>query len=129
MKRSYVVTGGGQGIGRAIALRLASTGASVQVLERDDRATEWIETLHRDLNIELLIGDASDDTAAEEASARASADATLQGWVNNAARFEDAWLHETDSTRVRTLIDYPFDARSGRVEGSYPLHAGTPHCR
>ena len=38
MKRTAVITGGGSGIGRAIALRLASGGCRVVILERDSES-------------------------------------------------------------------------------------------
>ena len=61
MGNSYVVTGGGRGVGRAIAGRLAADGGTVVIIEMDEAAAE-----------------------------RAEATAPLAGWVNNAALFRDA---------------------------------------
>jgi NAD(P)-dependent dehydrogenase (short-subunit alcohol dehydrogenase family) len=72
-ERSFVVTGGAGGIGRAIVARL---DGHVEVLD-------------------LAAGhDAADEDVAAAAAARAEAVAPLAGWVNNAAVFRDAWLHE-----------------------------------
>lgn len=42
MARSFVVTGGGRGVGRAVVERLLPDGGSVVVLEMDDAALQWI---------------------------------------------------------------------------------------
>ena len=88
MTQSYVVTGGARGVGRAIADRLRADGKVVVV----------------DLQEGDLIGDASDDTVLERAVALASDGATLSGWVNNAAIFRDAALHEAPSDAIVGLI-------------------------
>jgi NAD(P)-dependent dehydrogenase (short-subunit alcohol dehydrogenase family) len=71
-ERSFVVTGGAGGIGRAIAARLDGHVIVLDVVDGED---------------------AADEAVAADAVARAEAVAPLAGWVNNAAVFQDAWLH------------------------------------
>jgi NAD(P)-dependent dehydrogenase (short-subunit alcohol dehydrogenase family) len=42
MRTSYVVTGGGRGVGRAITERLAEAGGAVVVIELNEAALEWL---------------------------------------------------------------------------------------
>src|SRR5438876_8109752 len=42
MGNSYVVTGGGRGVGRAIAGRLAADGGTVVIIEMDEAALDWV---------------------------------------------------------------------------------------
>ena len=74
-ERSFVVTGGAGGVGRAIAERLDGHVVVLDLAQGED---------------------AADPAVAADAVARAAAVAPLAGWVNNAAVFRDAWLHEDE---------------------------------
>lgn len=93
---SYVVTGGGRGVGRAIVERLVRDGSRVVVIEFDAAALAWAA----DDRIVPVIGDAADPAVAARA---AEAAGPLRGWVNNAAIFRDAWLHD-GAARVLELV-------------------------
>ncbi|GAB7051850.1 SDR family NAD(P)-dependent oxidoreductase [Catenuloplanes indicus] len=90
---SYVVTGGGRGIGRAIVERLLGDGHPVVVIERDP--------VELPAGAVAVIGDAGADEITELAAARA---APLAGWVNNAAVFRDASLHDSPTQDVLDLV-------------------------
>jgi len=65
--RSYVVTGGGRGIGRALVERLAEDG-HVVALDLDADALAWTDGAS---GVTALVGDAGDEALAAR-------------WVNNA---------------------------------------------
>lgn len=99
-----VVTGGGRGVGRAIVERLLADGFAVVIVERDTDATAWVGE-HRDaVRIRTVTGDAADDAVASRAVAVARDVGALTGWVNNAAVFRDAWLHESGGGEVARLV-------------------------
>lgn len=98
---SYVVTGAGRGVGRAVVAALLGSGAFVVAIDIEREAFAWVS----DDGIALVIGDAADETVAVAAAERARAQAPLAGWVNNAASFRDAALHSASAATVLELIE------------------------
>lgn len=98
-----MVTGGGRGVGRAIAERLLADGDAVVVVDRDDAALGW--TAHpAGRRVIALAGDAADEAVTERAANLAQDSGRLAGWVNNAAVFRDAWLDAAPAREVVALI-------------------------
>jgi NAD(P)-dependent dehydrogenase (short-subunit alcohol dehydrogenase family) len=95
VSRSYVVTGAGGAIGRAIAERLATQG-HVVAIDLDEAALAWTTA--------RVVGDAGDEAVTERAADDAERVAPLAGWVNNAAVFRDASLHTSAPADVLELI-------------------------
>jgi NAD(P)-dependent dehydrogenase (short-subunit alcohol dehydrogenase family) len=110
---SFVITGGGRGIGRAIVERLLTPehpvtdgrgGDVVAIVEFDAEALAWVDEHPARARIRPVIGDAADETVAAQAIRDAAAAAPLRGWINNAAIFRDAWLHDAPAGEVLGLI-------------------------
>lgn len=104
MHRSYVVTGGGRGIGRAIVERLLADGGSVVVVELDQDVVVWTTTHPAGQRVVPVIGSAADPAVTELAADRAQSAGRLTGWVNNAAVFRDATLVTELAREVLDLI-------------------------
>jgi NAD(P)-dependent dehydrogenase (short-subunit alcohol dehydrogenase family) len=83
--RSHVVTGGGRGIGRAVAERLLADGDAVVVLDRDEAALGWTSAHPAGRRVIPLAGDAADEAVTGRAADLAQEAGRLAGWVNNAA--------------------------------------------
>ena len=83
-QRVALVTGGGQGIGRGIALHLAANGCTVVIFDLDAEAA--IETAHEaNGRIVPLVGDVSNEAAVADLLAQIHRDfGRLDGLVNNA---------------------------------------------
>jgi len=106
MGYSYVVTGGGRGVGRAIVERLLQTAddAAVVALDLDPAALAWTEGHPEGSRLRAVAGDASDEAVAERAADLAEGAGALGGWVNNAAVFRDVSVHSAPSREVLDLV-------------------------
>ncbi|GAA1948929.1 hypothetical protein GCM10009798_05180 [Nocardioides panacihumi] len=92
-----VVTGGGRGIGAAIARRLAATGHRVLITDRDEtRARDTANRLGS--RCEWAAHDVRDPGSHERIADAASALGSLRVWVNNAGVLiaGPAWSHGSD---------------------------------
>ncbi|MGN9775264.1 SDR family NAD(P)-dependent oxidoreductase [Micromonospora sp. H33] len=99
-----VVTGGGRGVGRAVVERLLAAGETVVVLEQDPQAVAWVSPHPAADRLVALVGDAADDEVVARAADLAERTGPLTGWVNNAAVFRDASVHEASAGEVFDLI-------------------------
>jgi NAD(P)-dependent dehydrogenase (short-subunit alcohol dehydrogenase family) len=104
MSRSYVVTGGGRGIGRALVERLLGDTDNVVAIELDPTALAWTKSHPAGPRVIAVVGDTADEAVAEQAADLAQAAGTLAGWVNNAAVFRDASIHSAPTREVLDLI-------------------------
>lgn len=100
----HVVTGASGGVGRSIAEALLRGDDGVVVI--DIARAEWLDEAASDgAHGSAVVGDAADPAVLSAAIERARELGELRGWVNNAAVFRDAWLHEAGSHGVLEIVD------------------------
>ena len=104
MNRSYVVTGGGGGVGRAIVERLLRDGDTVVAIDSHPDALGWVARHPAGDRIITVAGDATDERVAIAAAGRAETAVPLVGWVNCAAVFRDAAIHDTATSDLMAAI-------------------------
>lgn len=107
-QRSAIVTGGGSGIGRAVALTLAASGAAVVVTDINKEPADAVVAEIRAAGgvAEAFVGDSSDPAAAEAVIAVANALAPLKIAVNNAGI----------GGAAATIGDYPIESWQKVIE-------------
>jgi glucose 1-dehydrogenase len=90
--RSVVVTGCGQGIGRAIFDRLLLDGYAVVGIEKDHESVQGLMGMI-DERCDVLLGDVLSMDTLRGAATRARAMCPLWGWINNAGIMRRTNLH------------------------------------
>jgi NAD(P)-dependent dehydrogenase (short-subunit alcohol dehydrogenase family) len=98
--RVAVVTGGAQGLGRAMVNRLAEAGASVLILDlMSDKAEAAAREVSEATGSQVIAAsvDVSDETSVAAAADRAVAElGGLDIWVNNAGLYPNVPLLDVD---------------------------------
>jgi NAD(P)-dependent dehydrogenase (short-subunit alcohol dehydrogenase family) len=101
---SVLVTGGGSGIGRRIAVEFAEAGARVVIAGRREEALAATVSMHP--AITACVGDIGSSADAQRMiNAAVDPSGGLDVLVNNAGGMEIMTLQESDPERVRGLFD------------------------
>lgn len=104
MDRSVVVTGAGQGIGRACFERLLADGWFTVGVELDEELAAQVEALAAGRGA-VVRGDVAERATHLDGAAHARAEAPLAGWVNNAGIATRGTLHRPDVDAIRRVLD------------------------
>jgi NAD(P)-dependent dehydrogenase (short-subunit alcohol dehydrogenase family) len=104
MDRSVVVTGAGQGIGRACFDRLLADGWFVVGIELDEELAAQVESVAAGLGA-VVRGDVAERSTHLDGAALAREHAPLAGWVNNAGIGTRGTLHRPDVDAIRRVLD------------------------
>jgi 3-hydroxybutyrate dehydrogenase len=102
-KSHALVTGGGRGIGRAIASALSQAGATVTVLGRNRETLESL--VSAGVAQAIAVADVSDQAAVSDAIARAAARQPIDILVANAGAAESAPFGKSDAAMFRRMLD------------------------
>ena len=101
-----LVTGGGRGIGRAIAAALAGAGATVTVLGRSREALD--EAVNVGAAHFAAVADVSDEAALRAAIVRAAARQPIDILIANAGSAESAPFAKSDDALFARMMDVNF---------------------
>src|ERR1700759_2588801 len=122
-----LVTGGGRGIGRAIAAALVQSGAKVTVLGRD-RATLNQAVSAGDAHF-AGVADVSDQAAVSAAIAEAAARQPIDILIANAGAAESAPFARSDAELFRRMLDVNFMGVVHTVQAALPSIKQRPNGR
>jgi NAD(P)-dependent dehydrogenase (short-subunit alcohol dehydrogenase family) len=122
-----LVTGGGRGIGRAIASTLSQAGATVTVLGRN-RAT-LDEAIAAGAAHFAGVADVSDQVALTAAIAAAAARQPIDILIANAGVAESAPFAKSDAALFRRMIDVDFMGVVHAVQAVLPAMKDRPYGR
>jgi 3-hydroxybutyrate dehydrogenase len=122
-----LVTGGGRGIGRAIASALVQAGATVTVLGRH-RAT-LDEAIAAGAAHFATVADVADQAAVNAAVAEASARQPIDILIANAGAAESAPFAKSDAALFRRMMDVNFMGVVHAIQAVLPAMRDRPHGR
>jgi 3-hydroxybutyrate dehydrogenase len=122
-----LVTGGGRGIGRAVASALVQAGATVTVLGRN-RAT-LDEAVAAGAAHFAVVADVADPAAVGAAVADASARQPIDILIANAGAAESAPFAKSDAALFRRMMDVNFMGVVHTIQAVLPAMKDRPHGR
>ena len=122
-----LVTGGGRGIGRAIAATLVGAGATVTVLGRNSASLQ--EAIATGAAHHAAIADVSDEVALKAAVAAASARQPIDILIANAGSAESAPFAKSESALFARMMDVNFMGVVHAVQAVLPGMKGRPYGR
>ncbi|MBR0826254.1 SDR family oxidoreductase [Bradyrhizobium manausense] len=122
-----LVTGGGRGIGRAIAAALTGAGATVTVLGRNAAVLD--EAVNAGAAQFAEVADVSDEAALKAAIAKAAARQPIDILIANAGRAESAPFAKSDDALFARMMDVNFMGVVHAVRAVLPEMRDRPHGR
>jgi len=122
-----LVTGGGRGIGRAIASALAQSGATVTVLSRDRATLE--QAVAAGAAHFAAVADVADQAAVSATIAQAAARQPIDILIANAGIAESAPFAKSDAALFHRMMDVNFMGVVHAVQAALPSMKGRPYGR
>jgi NAD(P)-dependent dehydrogenase (short-subunit alcohol dehydrogenase family) len=122
-----LVTGGGRGIGRAIAAALVGAGATVTVLGRNAAVLD--EAVKAGAAHDSVVADVSDEAALKAAIAKAAARQPIDILIANAGSAESAPFAKSDDALFMRMMDGNFMGVVHAIRAVLPEMRDRPHGR